>query len=788
MKIDAVRIRLFGKLVNRDFGPFSEGLTVFFGENESGKTTLKEFIRTTLFKTSARRKGVYPQTSTTDSGEVDCITDNGKRFTIERKGHRTSSNIGEMPADISGVNPDVYKSVYAMDPDDLINTDIVESGEIKRRFLTVPGGENMPLIAENINSEMEDLLNHSRITQNKGIGEMLALIDENEALIEKAKTKGLKYSALVENEVQVKTDLAELQEKQKESEAIKIKLQTHKNNMELVGEYDKLIKDRGAMGEADKAPPEGLETYRELKRELDTAKQDMENKKTAFGDLGADTKGVSYEVLKKNEERISHLSENIGRYSSSTDKAKGFRSEEKEFDARISDLMDRNGLDAETVAKAETGRDAVERVDPTPVVRKNWNPPLLAFVLSAVSFIAGFAASVSLLYIVGAIIAVIGVILVIKPTETEEDDFSAFAVSKGYPSGTDRDDLLRMSVAIDDIRSLIERRDASAYNAEEYERIISELESKLDSVAEEVGIDRSSFEEDVRKLRMLSSSMPDVSKAEEALKASAERYRSAVSKLENYLAPYGSYEELQMLIQLKKERDIIDNRISSYKEFLGNSDIDPDVEPPEEPEDFKKDIEELQKSLGRINSEKAIILRDADTEKLYDRRSSLQAELESQKKSWGVLSLEKSISDIACDNIYENMQPRVIQTADRYLDMMTGGRYRMENDPRTSEVSIRGGTDGGGTEVKTKGQWSSGLAGQVSLSLKLAVAKELSDEKLPILLDDVLLVFDSQRKKGACQALAEVAKDMQVILFTCDRETYELMKEVGADAEYMKRL
>ena len=141
---------------------------------------------------------------------------------------------------------------------------------------------------------------------------------------------------------------------------------------------------------------------------------------------------------------------------------------------------------------------------------------------------------------------------------------------------------------------------------------------------------------------------------------------------------------------------------------------------------------------------------------------------------------------MACDNIYDNMQPLVIRTADRYLDMMTNGRYRMENDPRTSEVSIRGGTKGGGTEVKTKGQWSSGLAGQVSLSLKLAVAKEYSNERLPILLDDVLLVFDSERKKGACQSLSEVAKEMQIILFTCDRETYELMKEVGADTEYMK--
>jgi uncharacterized protein YhaN len=143
---------------------------------------------------------------------------------------------------------------------------------------------------------------------------------------------------------------------------------------------------------------------------------------------------------------------------------------------------------------------------------------------------------------------------------------------------------------------------------------------------------------------------------------------------------------------------------------------------------------------------------------------------------WGVLSLQKYISDFACDDIYDNMQPRVIQTADLYLDMMTNGKYHMDNDPRTKDVSIRGGT-----EVKSKEMWSSGLAGQVCLSLKLAMAKELSDEKLPILLDDVLLVFDSERKMGACLALAEVAKETQIILFTCDRETYEFMKQVGSN-------
>ncbi|MDD4709062.1 MAG: AAA family ATPase, partial [Candidatus Methanomethylophilaceae archaeon] len=143
MMIEAVRIRLFGKAVNKDYGPISPGLTVCYGENESGKTTLKEFVRTTLFKTG-KRKNIYPQTSNSDSGEIDCVTDSGKRFTVTRNGSKVVSSIGIMPSDISGVDPDIYRSVYAMSPEDLIDTDAVESGDIKRRFLTVPGGENMP--------------------------------------------------------------------------------------------------------------------------------------------------------------------------------------------------------------------------------------------------------------------------------------------------------------------------------------------------------------------------------------------------------------------------------------------------------------------------------------------------------------------------------------------------------------------------------------------------------------------------------------------------------------------
>lgn len=268
MKIDAVRIRLFGKLANKDFGPISPGLTVCYGENESGKTTLKEFIRTTLFKTSERKKGVYPQTSNTDSGEIDCITDSEKKFTIKRDGNKISSDIEKMPSDISGVDPETYRNIYAMNPEDLINTNLVESGDIKRRFLTVPGGENMPQISAAIDSEMEELLNTSRITYNKGIGEIIDKIDKNEKLIASAKTKGIEYNDLVEEEARLEDTLKTLREKQIESNLLKAKIKSYEDQMKLVKEYNDLVEKRKEMNDAEKAPSEGMDIYHGLNQTL----------------------------------------------------------------------------------------------------------------------------------------------------------------------------------------------------------------------------------------------------------------------------------------------------------------------------------------------------------------------------------------------------------------------------------------------------------------------------------------------------------------------------------------
>ncbi len=169
------------------------------------------------------------------------------------------------------------------------------------------------------------------------------------------------------------------------------------------------------------------------------------------------------------------------------------------------------------------------------------------------------------------------------------------------------------------------------------------------------------------------------------------------------------------------------------------------VEENQKIEDMKGDIANLEDDIARSENAKGDILRDAL-----------------------VKYMAYVICEEACNNITAAFEPTVVKTADRYLAMMTNGEYRMDLNPLNDDIFITNGKT-----KKKYSQWSTGLRAQVMLSLKLALAKELSEGQLPVIMDDILLPFDTKRKKGACEALAEVSKEMQLLMFTCDDQTKE---------------
>lgn len=115
-------------------------------------------------------------------------------------------------------------------------------------------------------------------------------------------------------------------------------------------------------------------------------------------------------------------------------------------------------------------------------------------------------------------------------------------------------------------------------------------------------------------------------------------------------------------------------------------------------------------------------------------------------------------------------QPEVIKRASFYFNRITGGRYsRIQVSLDDKEVTV---FDHRKASKKT-GQLSRGTREQLLISLRLGFIEEYErqSEPLPLIVDEVLVNFDTERSKKAAEILMEFARDRQILVFSCRPET-----------------
>jgi len=123
-------------------------------------------------------------------------------------------------------------------------------------------------------------------------------------------------------------------------------------------------------------------------------------------------------------------------------------------------------------------------------------------------------------------------------------------------------------------------------------------------------------------------------------------------------------------------------------------------------------------------------------------------------------------------------QPEVIGRASELFEMITEGRYVKVSVPSDGSEFMVFDAD---SRQRPSSELSTGTAQQLYLAIRIALIETLDEVGLglPVLMDDVLVNFDPERKRGAAQAISHLATHRQVIMFTCHPETAELMDRVA---------
>lgn len=709
MRIRGIGIRSFGSLRDRSYA-VSDGMTVFHGPNESGKTTTMEFIRTVLVPSSKRNQ--YPEREKTDSGTLTYEQD-GETRTVRLV---QKSVEGERPAFPTGTDdPQLFRSVFAMTSRDLDDEKVLTEGGIRTRFLTVPGGESMPAARDAATERWETSLGRRSNSRSRAIS-LEAEMSDLDREIAQARSVTDQYGELDARRRELISRLNGLESESKRSVEAKRIHDVYESNRGNYERLESLKSQREALGgfvpvtDADRAE------FERLKSESVQTQSALQSLTERRGREEADLMGADRRRVSAHSKAIEGLP---GRLQVYRDDSKRLR-ELQDADRRIV-------------------------VEPQPRPKQGRGSGGLGLVA------------------VGAVLAVLGVIaaLAVEPMALALTVVGAVIVALG----------MRRPATVEQPMQTVRESGESA-EAEGVRSRMSSFEDDVMSIMDDLGVDSFGVEDDVSFLLRARDAAVALGKTDNEIMRARMDQGAAGNRLLSFTQRYAGEEGFRVSQDKTARAAAIDSEIAVLRDAITKVGLDPDV--PECPVPYEGDtvtgeIGEARQEIGALEERMKAILDTRELERMMDRRAQLESEMHRVLDDGAVGLLASAIADVACDEIYSKVQPGVISTADRYLSMMTDGRYRIDTDPRLKELSVRSGD-----EVKPIGAWSSGLRAQVLLSVKLAVAKEMGGGEVPVVLDDVLLPFDSERKAGACRALSEMSSEMQILLFTCDRETVDI--------------
>ena len=386
-------------------------------------------------------------------------------------------------------------------------------------------------------------------------------------------------------------------------------------------------------------------------------------------------------------------------------------------------------------------------------VRRRWLYSILGLGGAAASYWYGYEWAViplvTLVFIVNIIPS-----LIEGFCRVDNIDWPLWLESKGFSGVTSVQEASDIFARVEPIVYVIERRMLSRERYESFQNEMQRLSARAREVASSMKIGTGSVFRDINEMHRMHIKAKEMSEAFSESDGLTEKRASVAKELDDLVAKYGSESEFVDTRIARDELKSLDIRIKELEGALASAQelstdvlrktIDDVVIPQGEKVDPDKLVEEINMKIGEVTTEMRHIVNDDELSECLVEKGTAEKEFNVALRQWAVYAIADHIIGECCDRFYSELQPTVVKTANRYLDLMTNGRYRLGSDPRDSSLFIEDIRK----DSKHVGEWSSGLSDQVYLSVKMAIAKEMGTERLPLVIDDILIRFDSRRKQG----------------------------------------
>ena len=202
---------------------------------------------------------------------------------------------------------------------------------------------------------------------------------------------------------------------------------------------------------------------------------------------------------------------------------------------------------------------------------------------------------------------------------------------------------------------------------------------------------------------------------------------------------------------------------------------------------------EIEKIQNDINNKKlklhTLDLDKKNIEPQLDNLAKIEEELVNNNEKMSTLqnlntsmNLAKEVLNNAYEKMKNSVTPKFTQNLSHNISSITEGKYNkvMFNEEEGLIVELENG------DCIPVNRFSIGTIDQLYLSLRLSMIDELSEESVPVLLDEVFAFYDDERLKNILEYLNTKFKNRQIIIFTCTNREKNILENKNINYNYME--
>lgn len=782
MNIRGIHIDGFGIWHDRRWSALSEGLNVFHGPNEAGKTTLMSFVRSVLFgferRSHPRR---YEPLAGGDYGGWLEVSTPGGAVRVQRTGGRHVRGVVEVrplaPMDsgrvsagndlqqaggeqaleriLGGTTRTLYHNVFAFGLEELEHFRTLEDSEVASHI----SGAGMGVGVKRWSRVWKDLEERrsklflprgQNSTLNQALRELGCVREEMDATRQESDD----YFRILEEREQLRIEIANLETQSRASQERIRHFQQVRDAEPHRARREALKRELEALERVDRFPSGGVDRLNLL----------FDHRRGIEADMDANRVGIDRLRRERGELTRTYTPQDLIRTSRAVESLRS--------------LLPRRDASEEITAGAMARRDSVElerkRIEARQAAMSPPGP--LAMVLLAV--LAGVAAiwldasgyPAGRWAVVGLVLALLGWYYSrIRSRRDLDADLAQCAERLGVAEERlERAEKERQRIA-NAIERLAGRSDFSHVDLERESLRVGELEEtaeRLRSIEDRLEVEDDQSQRHRDRLQEVDHQIQELLKAGGATSEAEFFRRSELFRRRNALVA-----ELERTpsVEVKPPGEM--SPISSDREYE-------DVVAENDRSVVR--LKEARMEAGRLEERLTTLSRSEQRSRARLRGQSLMTQIDEASEKWAVLTLCRTLLKDT-RQIYETeRQPQVLKHASEFFRRMTGGRWLRVISPLDSGILVES-PDGDRVGPENL---SRGTAEQLYLAMRLALVREYSLHvaALPVVLDDIFVNFDPERTRASIDAVRELSATHQVLLFTCHPHLVRAVQEIVPEA------